>query len=49
MALLTPKIDRAAALEQLKVLTRDPSNADPLYTEEVRKPPVLPTEGLLYR
>ncbi|XEU99042.1 hypothetical protein FSHL1_004329 [Fusarium sambucinum] len=26
--------DRAAALDQLKVLTRDPTNADPLYTEE---------------
>jgi hypothetical protein len=26
--------DRAAALEQLKLLTRDPTNADPLYTEE---------------
>jgi hypothetical protein len=36
------KLDRAAALDQLKVLTRDPTNADPLYTEEVRKPPSPP-------
>ncbi|UZP34058.1 hypothetical protein NXS19_001874 [Fusarium pseudograminearum] len=26
--------DRAAVLDQLKILTRDPTNADPLYTEE---------------
>ena len=42
--MLMSLLDRAAVLDQLKILTRDPINADPLYTEEVRNPPVLPAE-----
>ncbi|EMT64559.1 hypothetical protein FOC4_g10007236 [Fusarium odoratissimum] len=33
--------DRATALEQLKLYSRDPRNAEPLYSEAVSAPPVL--------
>lgn len=34
--MLRPNADRALALEKLKIYTRDPRNANALYTEEVR-------------
>lgn len=34
--MLRPDADRALALEKLKIYTRDPRNANALYTEEVR-------------
>lgn len=34
-------IGRATALDQLKLYSRDPRNAEPLYSEAVSAPPVL--------
>lgn len=38
--------ERDAALEQLKIYGRKPEDADPIFTKEVRRPPVYDQHGL---